>query len=563
MAASSMISLGLGSPASIGKMLTFGLSLAGTTPPAPGSGFVYPTGYIQFALQPLDEFQFENINDVLTKVPIVCEYGILGNTPSDRVASTGRLTFALDDSAQNEGGVLGWYSLLHVNRRTAGPVANSDFRLNFPVVFALTCPEVDAGLPFFKFHGRLDSAPTDPGVYSERVTYCTAVDLMADWATTTEPDLDVQIDQPSHQIVTNILDALDPSLQPLGRDIEEGIETFPYALDGAAGQRLSIRERLNQVILSEYGKGFIRGDSIHGATFCFFNRHHNPRDPRILFTLDNDMAIDGGLILDQTRQHVYRSVKVVVHPTNEVDEASETVLYSSAGAKIYISPGVNVVTLFGPYRDPNSSEPIGGTDIQALVAYTDYTFNALQTGLGDDLTASLTASAATTGSGVVWTLENTSTQGGWVTALQIRGKPIKRNALPIERTVSGSYGSQVLTVDMPYQSNTSVASGIATHLTDVLSTPSARVRAVRFLANRSVLHMAAALKREPGDRVMISETVTGLSDTEVVINSVRLELEEGRMLWCTWGLDAISASHYFLLGVDSFDNLGQTTVLGY
>jgi len=62
--------------------------------------------------------------------PIVCEYGIRDEGPQARVADPGYLTFTLDNSALNSGGVAGYYSLFHASKR-------SGFDYNIPVRFSL------------------------------------------------------------------------------------------------------------------------------------------------------------------------------------------------------------------------------------------------------------------------------------------------------------------------------------------------------------------------------------------------------------------------------------------
>lgn len=557
MAASGLISQGIGSPADIFDFLTLGLRTA--------TGLVYPTFRLEFDLGggggAFDPAYFDPAyfdvsgwtdvtGDVRTQDLLVCEYGIVGNTPTDRIASTGRLSFSLDNSQANSEATIGLYSLLNANHRAG-------LDLNIPVRLVLSAP----GVPeYYKFLGRLDVAPADPGVWAERIVYCAAVDLMDDWASTDEPDLETQAGKRSDELLTALLDAMATDQQPSARTIETGLGTYPYALDGGTGQRLSIRERMNQIVLSEYGKAFLSGDTDLGGRFVFQNRHHAPLRPAVLFRLDNDMT---GLELETSRAKVFRSVQVTVHPTNDVAIAATVVLYELKSAQIYIAPGDTNDTLFGPYRDPDTNDQIGGTDIEALVPGTDYVFNTKADGTGSDLTGAFTVTASATGSGVRWTIVNTGGVGAFVRTLQLRGKPIQRNTLLIETLVAGGYGRQVLQIEMPYQDNANVGADLASYLASVLSTPGASVTSVRFLANKSAAHMAAAIQLEPGDRIALSETVTGLTNEEFIINGVRLELQTPNLLWCTWTLEASTATHYWLIGVPGASELGETTVLGF
>ncbi len=588
-----VISQGIGSPSGIPYFLTLGLGDFGTSIVAPPEGFVYPDVFLQMVFGSLttitvpggaavisqglgspsnipyfltlglgaygtttieDPDAWTDVDDIRSQEPVIVEYGIIGNTPSDRIANTGKLTFSLDNSEHNSAGQLGYYSTLNALHRTG-------FALNVPVRLALSCASVDLGAPYYKFRGRLDVAQSDSGELSDRMTHCSALDQMDDWSTVLEPDLDPQLDRRSDQVLTSILDALSSDMQPPARSIETGLETYPYALDGGTGQRLSIRDRLNQIALSEFGKMFFKGDTTQGGTFAFQNRHHAPLNTIVLFDLEDDIALDG-LSLETYRSNVYRSVAVTIHPVTV--DAVETVLYSLTSTRVFISSGEVSASLFGPYRDPDTHEQIGGRDFVGLFPGYDYTLNSAEDGSGTDLTAYLNVTFSATGSGVRWILQNHAPIGGWAW-VQLRGKAIRRSLLELAVTVPGGFGRQVLTFDMPYQSDANIGTDVAEYLATLLATPSAQIASVRFLANRTVDHMAAALRREPGDRVMVSEIVNGITDSEAMINGVRLELEqggEGVLVWCTWFLDAISATHYWLAGLPGSSEAGVTTIPG-
>src|SRR5262245_46344701 len=77
------------------------------------------------------------VPDARLAEPITVEYGIRGNTPTDRVANSGTAKFALDNSQMNTGLTLGWYSILNRAKR-------SGFDLNLPVRISLSSPQVNA-----------------------------------------------------------------------------------------------------------------------------------------------------------------------------------------------------------------------------------------------------------------------------------------------------------------------------------------------------------------------------------------------------------------------------------
>src|SRR5262245_2318753 len=223
--------------------------------------------------------------DILT-VPLVCEYGIRGNSPNDRIASTGTLSFTLKNSATNSGGVVGYYSLLNVNKRAG-------FDLNLPVRFILSSPDVGSSTRYYKFRGVLDQAIPDPGTHGPRQTHCTAVDLWDDYARIDEPDVALQTNKRADEILTTMINALNK--QPAARSFETGSESYTYSLDGGTGQTMKVRERINQLALSEFGYCYTKGDTTQGDTLTFEARGHRAANPTVLFRFDNDMLQEAGL----------------------------------------------------------------------------------------------------------------------------------------------------------------------------------------------------------------------------------------------------------------------------
>jgi hypothetical protein len=67
---------------------------------------------------------------------------------------------------------------------------------------------------------------------------------------------------------------------------------------------------------------------------------------------------------------------------------------------------------------------------------------------------------------------------------------------------------------------------------------------------------------EPGDKITIAETVTGI-DLDYFINGVEFSIAETGMIKVTWALTPASLVAYWILGTVGASELGETTVLGY
>lgn len=459
-----------------------------------------------------------DVADDVREEAVVCDYGIDGSDPADRVARTGQLTCALDNSEYNSGSTLGYYAPFHADRRSG-----FGYDIGARLVFRFR------GVNYYKFRGQLSDIAVAPGRYGSRLTRIQAVDYMDDLARTPVPDLAAQTGKRADEIIAIILAAI--SAQPAAQDLEPGVDTFTWALDGGTGQQNTVREELQKLCLSEQGYAYLRGDTTQGGTFAFEARGHRSLDTVTELSFDNDMV---GCTVAGSRDDVYGLVRVIVHPTR-VDASATTVLFSLEDTATLVAAGTTVDTIFGPYRDPATNDPCGGTAMVAPVATTDYLMNSAQDGGGSNLTANFTVTASYTGQGVRYTITNNGGTDGYVTFLQARGKGIYRSTTVVEEVVSGS-GDRVLELDLPYQTSVNAANNIALQLATALSTPRARVQSVTFLAQHSEAFLEAAMALEPGDRIAITEDATGLSGDLFTINSVRLELRPSGHLWCTWGL---------------------------
>ena len=77
-------------------------------------GAEYPSAItVEVELDGVDAGWTDISDDVLP--PVHGTYGILGNGPTDRVAGTGTMTFTLNNSVSNSGGLAGYYSPGHTN----------------------------------------------------------------------------------------------------------------------------------------------------------------------------------------------------------------------------------------------------------------------------------------------------------------------------------------------------------------------------------------------------------------------------------------------------------------
>jgi hypothetical protein len=80
---------------------------------------------------------------------------------------------------------------------------------------------------------------------------------------------------------------------------------------------------------------------------------------------------------------------------------------------------------------------------------------------------------------------------------------------------------------MIYQQDVNLANTVAAAILANLKDPRSKVRAVRFTAQWDSAAMMHALAREIGDRVSVSETISGLAAAEYFIHGIGFEIIPG------------------------------------
>jgi len=485
--------------------------------------------------------------DTRASMPMVIRYGIQGTRPIDNVAHSGTCVVGLDNSTSNSGGVLGLYSLDHVNKRT-------NFRKGAPLRVVIEFE----GVTYYKHVGRMVSALPSPGSKRERLTRVTSADWM-DVAASSRLKIPSQTAIDSDAVIGLAIDqALRP---PHAVAISPGAETFDYALHLGYGGRESIMSEASRTCTSEFGFFYIKGDTVQGGVVTFEGRADRQTETTAVATFTDTMS---GLQPNDGQKP--NLLLVTIHPV-EVDATPTAVLFSMT-ARQPIPPG-ETVEIHVDYRDPNNAARyVGGTAIVTPVITTDYTMNASEDGTGANLSTSV--SIAETGddlggTNAVLTVTNEGSQTGWFTT-QIRGKAIRHEdpvTIPTGDAASiRSEGPTEETLDLAYINSREFAQDIGEHILALYA--DSKIASISFVANTSAAMMLQALAREIGDRIDIVETMqSGSVPHAYVINHVEFQVTSGGIIRCTWGLGPVAdTGAVWLVGVAGSSEAGETTVPG-
>jgi hypothetical protein len=224
----------------------------------------------------------------------------------------------------------------------------------------------------------------------------------------------------------------------------------------------------------------------------------------------------------------------------------------------------------------NAQRLIGGIGFVSLVSYPtanwDFAGNAAIDGSGADLTGNLSIVATTFATTVKFDVTNTSAsqavyliEPGGTTGpkLRIRGKGVyDRGPQTYQASSPQAYGTRPIDIDMPYQSDPNIGQSGAEYVVASYKTLSDQVMQITFAANDSGAHMLLALTVEPGDRVLVTEPVTGISAITATVQAIELDVTEKFM---TVKLDLAPVSPFvnWLWGIAGKSEWDFTTVYGF
>jgi len=466
-------------------------------------------------------------HDVRTSDRIECTYGIESANIWDLVASTGTLTFTLDNSEANSGGLVGYYSIGHSNCRAG-------FALGIPIRFYLTY----AGINYYKFRGKMASASPATGVHRNRSVSVTAVDWMDVAARSYYGDASVQVNKRSDLVLSMVVDQASSS--PCAISFATGSQTFAWSLDAGQANREPILSEMGRIAPSEFGYLFIKGDTVTGGVLTFVPSAQRQADTTVKWSMTDTMT---ELEVGMSSEDVWNVIKGTIYPPTV--DGSPSVLYTLRCDTFNQHPVAagSTVIIEGPYSDANDrTAHAGGDSMVTPVATTDYTANALASGAGADYTTYMDVDAALGATVVRAHITNThATDTFYITKFQVRGNGVyRKTSTPVEVRDADSvreFGERQAAIDMPYQGSVFTANLLASKILTLYAQPEMRPKSVTFFANKDVTHLTQALVREVGDRIAIKETASGINfGNGVYINTVHLTVHEGGWLQCQWGL---------------------------
>jgi hypothetical protein len=512
-----------------------------------------------------DGSSWVDITDDLVVDPLRWSYGIDGNGPTDCVAAPGKCTFALDNSAGNSEGLIGYYSPMHANCRSGW---------TFGVQVRVVCRATPVTVRYFplvwlaqhsgaasvvRFIGKAHEIDPTPGEYMDRLVRVTALDGMYDLLEAKARAVTLQVEKTETELVTAVLDSLPSNAQPLARDFDTGLDTLPIAFDnlGAGTKALALIVDVAKSAGALYAQ---QGDGTH----IFRNRHSRGSGVSLL-TLDGDFV---EIEAPSSVSRCFNLFEVTIHP-KEIAATPDDELYTlPAGATMQIGAG-QTHEVWLDYTDPNDRQTkVGGVDVVSdgspgLEGGVHYVANAQADGGGADMTADITASLEPFASRAKYTLTNNAAVPAFITTLKIVGRAVRDlGPQTYEASSVQPYGEHPIAVDMPYQDDAQVAISAATFWELQYRSLDNQIDGVRFCANDAVL-LPKAVSLDIGDLITVAESVTGVDDVRCVIQKIECEYTPDRLFWVRYGLAPAAPFEAFRPDIVGQSEAGVNTIPGW
>src|SRR3990167_1883456 len=532
-------------------------------------------------------------SDVRSDVPVSIQYGISGVGPFDHIADTGTMSFALNNAQSNSSGSLGYYS-------PGSGTARSGFEIGINARLAVTY----GGSTFYKFVGRLSEITPESGRLLSRRTHCTATDWLEEANNLKLRRMGPQINLTCGSLFGLVASAI--QRPPTASSINTGQDELSIAGDTWKDEKTTIYEALADITMSEWGYMYVKGDTSTGGVLTFEDRLARVRNTTVTAILvDKNLQ---GLEIERTRDTIINRFGVEAH-RRLADTPTATCILYTLEKPLFLSASTTA-SVVGNYIDPlEFSKRVGGASMISPASGVDYTFTSEESGsiLGDnrrgqaivsiacmpgiDMSSALQISASFGANSVQYALTNPCPVHGYVTQLIARGRGLYDYNVDTYLTDNASsvntYGVREETIDMPLQTSINVGKDVGDYLLSWLKDPHYVVNRVTFFGDEAILDvggigtmkigdtfivgvtttnsLTAGLKVEPGSKISIAESVTGIGQIYDV-NGVEIEITPGNtphgveLIKFTFSVVQADTTHYWVLNTDALD---EGTKLAY
>ncbi len=508
---------------------------------------------IELELNGRDNGWTDVTEDVRRDAPIIGQRGIRGQLPTDRVASTGSLTFSLDNSENNSAGLVGYYTPGHANVR-------SGFQRGIGVRASI----VIEGTAYPQFVGQLSAIRPAPGAKLSRVVDVEALDYMDQLSRKRLTGLAPLQGVSDDTVFSTIIGAM--QVQPRALEVQSGFDTIQFAFDNLKDERAAPISELQRLAQSTLAFIYVKGD----GTLVYENRRQRgfTNTSNVLEITEADLPIFGGLGVRDDQGDTVNRVQTIIHPRRT--DASPVTLYRLQNPT-ELEPNTTV-NIRGLYTDPSArASRVGGFNMITPVAGTDYVLNTKSDGTGTDVTAKATVTASFGANSVLFTISHNHSSNAFITTLQARGQGIyDQEPVTLEDEDTSNIavnGEFALSMNMPLQGDALFGLEVAQWLRHLSTQQPKQLDAITVILNGLTVDRAVLfVLREISDRIGVTESVTAIptsSNSGFHINAVGFSQSPDGTVTLSFLPVAADGTSFWHLEVVGQSELDQTTRLGF
>ena len=417
--------------------------------------------------------------------------------PLARVPKVGRATFVLRNAAQ-----------------TYSPAADATVLPRRPVKFEMTYSSTVT-----LFTGYVESITPDYGSKLRRQCVLECVDSMA-ILDSFEGEIALQEHVYADDIITAVINRVWAT--PPATSLQTGLNVFEWSADRwdygplrasalwekPPSEEIRATDKILAACTADWGRFFVAKD----GTLTYYNRHQMPTDASTDLTLNDDMV---DLFYRKSVDEIFNNIEVTCYPRvispsievlGRIDQDDAPSIDGSA-TKVFVIH----------FRDPsNPTRRMGGYQVvDPLVASSDYSATDDPAGEGTDKTAQVTPALTVYGDRAEVSCVNADAATVYIQKLQVRGRGVRvREPVTMVATDATSvtaYQNRKLPINALLMDNQRDAENLADFLLDYYKDPTGEARGLAFVANKDATFMAAARDLELMNRIVVTETQTGLS----------------------------------------------------
>ena len=334
------------------------------------------------------------------------------------------------------------------------------------------------------------------------------------------------------------------------RALNTGQDVYEYA----HFDRRKIDEVLVDIIQTEYGNGFIRGDGY----YVFHDRYYRSKTATAAASFNEGML---GITFRRDADDLRTEARVSVTP--KIVGAEGTIWTLQDPIAVAAS---STASFFGNYMDMATCQLCAAGGIASPAIGIDALLNSNASGTGTNLSASFSACIAVFAESFKAVASNGGATNGYITKFSITGCPVisyeQISRTAIDATACGLYGTRTLTYDAPLMTNADKAQQFAQFLVTRYSNIANVDKVTMTLVNDNATHWEQILRRELDDRIAVTASAVAISAQDYFIGNLSESYTAGTGEHeVTYTLERFGIGDAFFL-VDS-DVVGGVRGLGY